>query len=97
MGGGAYTFLEKLAVRLGGGYDASTGNGYLTFGASGVSEVGAIDAGLRQDLTRSALPGGGEQTRETVVGVSLRVFVPASESEETTLDLHGPQAPVTNP
>lgn len=97
MGGGAYTFLEKLAVRLGGGYDASTGNGYVTFGASGVSEVGAIDAGLRQDLTRSALPGGGEQTRETVVGVSLRLFVPASESEDTTLDLHGPQAPVTNP
>lgn len=97
MGGGGYTFLGKLAVRLGGGYDASTGNGYVTFGASGVSEIGAIDAGLRQDLTRSALPGGGDQTRETVLGVSLRLFVPAAQPEEAMLDLHAPQAPVTNP
>src|SRR6185312_3931810 len=52
MGGGAYTFLGKMAVRVGGGYDASTGNGSVTFGASGVSEAAAIDAGLRQDLTR---------------------------------------------
>ena len=35
MGGGSYTFLGKLVVRAGGGYDASTGNSYATFGLSG--------------------------------------------------------------
>ena len=66
MAGAGYTFLGKLAVRAGGGYDASTGNGYLTFGLSGVSEIGAFDGGVRQDLTRSMLASGAE-VRETVV------------------------------
>ena len=78
MGGAGYTFLGKLAVRAGGGYDASTGNGYLTFGLSGISEIGAFDGGVRQDLTRSMLASGAE-VRETVLQVSLRLFIPASQ------------------
>ncbi|HVV48819.1 MAG TPA: hypothetical protein VHO06_04095 [Polyangia bacterium] len=97
MGGGGYTFLDKLGVRAGGGYDAATGNGYLTFGLSGVSALGAIDGGLRQDLTSGASPGGGSEKRQTVVGVNLRLFVPAAEPEAASLDLEGPQAPVTSP
>ncbi len=66
MGGAGYTFVGKLAVRAGGGYDASTGNGYLTVGLSGVSEIGAFDGGVRQDLSRSMLASGAE-VRETVL------------------------------
>jgi len=97
MGGGSYTFFGKLAARVGGGYDASTGNGYVTFGVSGVSDIGAIDGGLRQDLTRSALVSGGAETRETIVGVSLRLFIPAAETEATSADFPEARPPVTGP
>jgi hypothetical protein len=97
MGGGSYTFFGKLAVRAGGGYDASTGNGYVTFGASGISDIGAIDGGVRQDLTRSTAAGGGSQTRETIVGVSLRLFIPAAETLETQPDFPEAKPPVTSP
>jgi hypothetical protein len=96
MGGAGYTFLGKLAVRAGGGYDASTGNGYLTFGLSGVSEIGAFDGGLRQDLTPSALASGAE-VRETVLQVSLRLFIPASQTQDPSLDMQETRAPVNNP
>jgi hypothetical protein len=96
MGGAAYTIAGKLAVRAGGGYDASTGNGYLTFGASIVSEIGAIDAGLRQDVTEGVIVAGGGESRETVVGVSLRLFIPSMQSEAPP-DLQDLRAPVTNP
>jgi hypothetical protein len=96
MGGASYTFLGKLAARAGGGYDATTGNGYLTFGLSGVSEIGAFDGGVRQDLTRSALASGAE-VRETVLQVSLRLFIPASQTQDPSLDLQDTRAPVNNP
>ena len=80
MAGGELTLLAKLGVRLGGGYDASTGNGYLSAGLSGLSEVGAFDAGLRQDVFQQSLASGGDAPRETIVGVSLRLFVPASQT-----------------
>ncbi|HSY37999.1 MAG TPA: hypothetical protein VLA79_00685 [Polyangia bacterium] len=95
MGGAGYTFVGKLAVRAGGGYDASTGNGYLTFGLSGVSEIGAFDGGVRQDLTRSMLASGAE-VRETVLQVSLRLFIPASQTDPS-LDMQDSRAPVNNP
>ena len=96
MGGAGYTFLGKLAVRAGGGYDATTGNGYLTFGLSGISEIGAFDGGLRQDLSRSMLASGTE-VRETVLQVSLRLFIPASQTQDPSLDMQDPRAPVNNP
>jgi hypothetical protein len=100
MGGGSYTMFGKLAARVGGGYDASTGNGYVTFGASGLSDIGAIDGGVRQDLTRGAAPGGGEQVRETIVGVSLRLFIPAAETQaaqESQPDFPEIKPPVNSP
>ncbi len=96
MAGGGYTFVGKLAARLGGGYDASTGNGYVSCGLSAISEIGAFDGGVRQDLTRSALASGTE-VRETVVQVSLRLFIPSAPTEEPSLDMQDAHAPVTNP
>jgi hypothetical protein len=97
MGGAAYTIAGKVAVRAGGGYDASTGNGYLTVGAGVVSEIGAIDAGLRQDLTRGVIVAGGGEARETVVGLTLRLFIPSTENQDAQPDLQELRAPVTNP
>ena len=96
MGGAAYTVAGKVAVRAGGGYDAATGNGYLTAGASIVSEIGAVDAGLRQDVTKGVIVAGAGPERETVVGVSLRLFIPSTESDAPP-ELPEVRAPVTNP
>jgi hypothetical protein len=97
MGGASYTFLGKLCVRAGGGYDAASGNGYVTVGLGGISEIGAVDGGLRQDLTQSQLATGSEK-RETILQVSLRLFIPdVTSNEPAALDLEGPRAPVTNP
>lgn len=96
MGGAAYTIAGKVAARAGGGYDAATGNGYLTVGASIVSEIGAIDAGLRQDVTKAAIVAGAGPERETVVGVSLRLFIPSMQSDAPP-ELPEVRAPVTNP
>jgi hypothetical protein len=77
MAGATYTLAGKVAFRAGGGYDAVTQNGYGTLGLSAISEIGAIDAGVRQDLLHA------EGTpRETVVGVSLRLFIPASQTQQ---------------
>jgi hypothetical protein len=77
MAGATYTLLEKVAFRGGGGYDATTENGYATVGLSAISDIGAIDAGVRQDLFHSAgIP------RETVINVSLRLFIPASQTQQ---------------
>jgi hypothetical protein len=76
MAGGELTFGGKFALRAGGGYDAVTGNGYASAGASLVSEVAALDGGLRQDIfVDEASP------RVTIVGVSVRIFVPASQTQ----------------
>jgi hypothetical protein len=96
MGGAGYTLWGKLAVRAGGGYDAVTGNGYLTFGLSGISEIGAFDGGMRQDLTRSMLASGAE-VRETVLQVSLRLFIPAAQTQDPSLGMQDTRAPVNNP
>jgi hypothetical protein len=80
MAGGDFTIAGRFGARAGGGYDAVSGNGYLTVGFSAISEVGAFDAGLRQDLFRSEVSPGIDRPRETVVGVSLRLFVPADQT-----------------
>lgn len=76
MAGGEFTFGGKAALRAGGGYDAFTGNGYGSVGASLVSEVAALDGGLRQDIFVDAT-----SPRVTIVGVSVRIFIPASMTQ----------------
>jgi hypothetical protein len=61
---------------------------------SGISEIGAFDGGLRQDLQRTTLASGAV-VRETVVQVSLRLFIPASQ--DPSLDMQDTRAPVNNP
>jgi hypothetical protein len=76
MAGGELTFGGKFALRAGGGYDAVTGNGYASAGASLVSEVAALDGGLRQDIVVDE-----GSPRVTIVGVSVRIFVPAMQTQ----------------
>jgi hypothetical protein len=80
MGGGEWTFAQRVSLRVGGGYDATSGNGYLTAGLSGLSEIGALDVGLRQDVSQHE-DATGPSPRQTIVGVNLRIFVPASETQ----------------
>jgi hypothetical protein len=82
MVGASYTLFGKMAIRAGGGYDAITGNGYATLGLSAISDIGALDGGLRQDLFRSQDAAGMARPRETVVGLSLRLFIPASQTNQ---------------
>jgi hypothetical protein len=74
MVGGDLTIGGKVDVRLGGGYDAATLNGYGSAGVSLASDVGAIDAGIRQDIVVHA-----GSPRDTVVAVSLRLFIPGQQ------------------
>ena len=78
MVGGDLTLGGKVDLRLGGGYDAATRNGFASAGVSAVSEVGAIDAGIAQDVVVHA---GGR--RATVVAISLRLFIPSQQASLT--------------
>jgi hypothetical protein len=72
VSGGAELFLaKKYLLRAGGGYDGITENGFFTAGLSAVSEAGALDVGLRQDAFQR-----GDSPRDTILGASVRVFVP---------------------
>jgi len=82
MAGASYALFGKVGIRAGGGYDAATGNGYGTFGMSAISDIGALDASVRQDLFRSEESPGVPRPRETVVGLSLRLFIPASQTNQ---------------
>jgi hypothetical protein len=68
MGGAEYN-TQTLAFRLGGGRDGVSRNGYMSGGASLVSQVGALEVAVRQDVS-------GDR-KSTFVGVSGRLFVPA--------------------
>ena len=68
MGGAEYN-SQTMAFRLGGGRDGISHNGYLSGGASLVSQVGAVEVALRQDIS-------GDR-KSTFVGVSGRLFVPS--------------------
>jgi hypothetical protein len=77
MAGGELSVGGRFAVRAGGGYDAVTGNGYASVGASLISEVAALDGGIRQDLfVDQASP------RVTVAGISVRIFIPATQTQQ---------------
>jgi len=71
MGGGEYLFAKTFGVRLGGGRRGLGDKGYLAGGASYIAQIGAIDFGIQQDLSGNA--------RETIIGVSARLFLPAPE------------------
>jgi len=69
MGGAEFSFSSMGAIRLGGGRNGLTKNGYVSGGLSLLSaEIGALDLGLRQDVS-------GAQ-KSTIFGISGRLFVP---------------------
>lgn len=88
MAGGSYTLFGKMGIRAGGGYDAVTGNAYGTLGLSAISDIGALDGGVRQDFSQ-----GSGSSRATVVGLSLRLFIPASQTNPDPSSLERPDAP----
>ena len=71
MGGGEYLFAKKFGVRVGGGRRGINNAGYLAGGVSFIAQVGALDFGFQQDLGGSA--------KETFIGASARLFLPAPE------------------
>jgi hypothetical protein len=68
MGGAEYVVASKTALRLGGGRDALREGAFVAGGLSLLSEIGALDAGLRQDVAG--------RDKATFIGVSMRLFVP---------------------
>lgn len=81
MGGAELMLAQRAGLRLGGGYDAITGSGYGTAGLSAISEIGALDIGIRYDLTQGEMAPGVPYPRNTVAGVGLRLFVPAMQTQ----------------
>jgi len=63
-----------VAMQFERGVDPVAGAGYLAVGFSAVSEVAAVDLGVRGDL----FPYGTASTRNFLVGLSLRLFVPGA-------------------
>jgi hypothetical protein len=82
MVGAEWTIAQRVALRAGGGYDAGSGNGYVSAGVSGVSDIGAFDAGLRQDVVLGEGAAGAANYRQTMVGVGLRLFIPAAQTQQ---------------
>jgi hypothetical protein len=72
MGGADLTLAGKYGIRAGGGYDPATASGYVAAGLSAVSDVGAVDGSIRQDIVAE-----GTTPRSTIVALSLRLFIPA--------------------
>lgn len=71
MGGAEYLFAKRFALRAGGGRRGLGEAGYLAAGASYIAQIGAVDFGFQQDL--------GGAAKETLIGVSARLFLPAPE------------------
>jgi hypothetical protein len=69
MGGAEFSFASSAAIRAGGGWNGLSKNSYLSAGVTALSaELGALDAGLRQDVSGEG--------KTTMVGISARLFVP---------------------
>lgn len=73
MGGAEYLLANRFGFRAGGGRRGHTGRGFVAGGLSAVAEVGALDVGLQQDLS-------GDR-KETIVGISARLFVPFAPTD----------------
>jgi hypothetical protein len=70
MGGGEISLTDTAAVRAGGGRDGLSKNGYISGGLTMLSaELGAIDLGVRQDVSGNS--------KDTFFGVTVRLFVPS--------------------
>jgi hypothetical protein len=80
MLGAEWTVAQRVSFRAGGGYDSANGNGYVTAGVSAISDIGAFDAGIRQDVVLGEDTPGTANYQQTVVGVGLRLFIPASQT-----------------
>ena len=73
LGGAEATLASRVVLRAGLGYDGPLGTLRGSAGVAVLSEIGAIDVGVQGDLTTSSA----EPIRAYVLGVSLRLFVPA--------------------
>ncbi len=73
MGAAEYQIAKGFALRAGGGRRGDTRAGFLSTGLSLFSEIGALDAGLQQDL--------GGSRKETFFALGARVFVPTASSQ----------------
>jgi hypothetical protein len=71
QGGLEWTLAHRVVVRTGGGLDPLLGVGYLAAGLSALSDVGAVDVGVRGDL----FPVKTGSERNVFVGASLRLFL----------------------
>jgi hypothetical protein len=92
-GGGELTLFQRVTVRAGGGLDPLLGVGYLAAGLGALSDVGAIDVGVRGDLwsvdkTYGAL--------NLFLGLSLRLFVGSAIPEENGDRQNGDRQPYFN-
>ena len=67
-GGVDYTWAQRTAFRAGGGRDGGRDHAYLSAGFSAISDIGAVDLSLRQDVTGT--------DKHTTLIASLRLFVP---------------------
>lgn len=67
-GGVEYMWQRKVVFRAGGGRDGGLEHGYLTAGLAALSEMGAMDLAVRQDVSG--------QAKLTFIAVGLRLFVP---------------------
>ena len=67
-GGAEYTFVTRLALRGGGG-TVQDGESFGTAGLTVLSEVGALDVGVRVDFTG--------ESESLFIGLGARLFVPA--------------------
>jgi hypothetical protein len=74
LGGAELALGSRAVLRAGLGYDGPLGSLRGSAGASVLSEIGAIDFGIQGDLTTPDFV----PTRAYVLGVSLRLFVPAA-------------------
>ncbi len=70
MGGAEYSTATGIAVRAGGGKNGQRDAGYVSTGASAVSEMGAVDIGVSRDLSGT--------TKLTVFAISIRLFAATS-------------------
>jgi hypothetical protein len=69
--GGEWVSPQRVAVRAGGGTDPLLGVGYLSGGLSILSDIGALDLGVRGDV----FPMETGSARNVFVGASLRLLV----------------------
>jgi len=86
VGGGAELLLKDIvAVRLGGGHDGGARGpaaAYVTGGLAGLSEMGALDASIRQDLSGDA--------KITTIIFGLRLFVQTSQPASSNTFMPSP-------